>query len=197
KRRVQPGGTSGTPLTTATSCFALLPRPAFLHALPRTPKRQRIRRHIFRDAACGCDVSAPSNLYRRHQRRVAADERAILDHRLVFLLAVVIAGDGARPDVHAFPDFRVAQIAEVIGLRTLAQLGFLRLDEVPQVSPFAHLASRPHMSVRTEDSPRPHPRVFHDRSRLHRYTIAKDRIPDDAVRAEAAIRAHLRLTQQL
>src|SRR5208337_3279570 len=119
-------------------------------------------RHIFGDAASGRDVSAASNPYRRHQRRVAADEHSILDDRLVLVHAVVVAGDGARAYVHAFTDFRVAQIAEVIRLRTLAQLDFLGLDKVPQVSAFAHLTARAHMSVGSEDGIRGHARVFHD-----------------------------------
>jgi len=49
----------------------------------------------------------------------------------VLVHAVVIASDRARADVHAFNRFsRVAQITEVIRLRTLAQLDLLGFDEV-------------------------------------------------------------------
>src|SRR5208337_5029403 len=106
-------------------------------------------------------------------------------------------GDGARAYIDAFTDFRVAQIAEMVRLRTLAQLDFLGLDEVPQVSVFAHLASGAHMSVRPKHRSRSHARVFHDRSRLYRDAVAQDGISDHAIRADAAIRADLRMTQQL
>src|ERR1035438_4232439 len=109
----------------------LLPRPAFLHALSRPPERQRIGRNIFRDATRRRDISSPSNLYRRHQRRIAPNEHAIFDDRGVLVDAIVITGDSTGADVYAFTNFRIAQIAEVIRLRSLAQLDFLGLDEVP------------------------------------------------------------------
>src|SRR5450631_840087 len=154
--------------------LALLPRPALFRALPGTPERQRIRRHIFGDAACCRDVSAASNLYWRHQRRVAADEHAIFDDRLVLVDAIVIAGDGTCTDVYAFSDFRVAQIAEVILLRTLAQLDFLGLDKVSHVGAFAHIGPRAQMRVGSKYGFRADARIFHDRPRLHRDAIAND-----------------------
>src|SRR5208282_6176290 len=111
-----------TPLAALFFPFlALCPRPAFLHALSRTSERQRIRRNILGDATCGRDIGAASNLYRRDQGRVAADEHTIFDHGLVLAHTIVIAGDGARAYIDAFTDFRVAQIAEMVRLRTLAQ----------------------------------------------------------------------------
>ena len=57
----------------------------------------------------------------------------------VLVDAVVVAGDGARPDVHAFADVRVAQVGEMIRLRSFAYFDLLRLDKISQVSVFAHL----------------------------------------------------------
>src|SRR5260370_15786713 len=126
-------GTPGSPLMTlALLRVALRPGPAFFHALPRAPERQRILRHIVRDATGGRDVGAASNLYRRHQRRVTADKSPIFDDRFVFVHAIVVAGAGTRADVHVFTDFPIAQISEGVRPRTLAQLALLRLDDLPQ-----------------------------------------------------------------
>src|SRR5690606_40670860 len=43
---------------------------------------------------------------------------------------VIVAGDGARADVHLRADGGVADIAQVIDLRRLPDLGVLRLDEI-------------------------------------------------------------------
>src|SRR3546814_12514737 len=58
------------------------------------------------------------------------DEGAGADRRAVLQEAVVVAGDGAGADVGGGADGGVAQIAQVVGLGALAQLGVLDLDEV-------------------------------------------------------------------
>src|SRR5580704_11839107 len=118
------------PLLLLLRRFALCLGPAFFYGLSSTSERKRVRRHLFGDATCGRDVGAAANRYWRHQRRIAADEHAILDDRSVFVDTVVVAGDGARADVHAFTDFRVSQVAEVIRLGTLTQFDFLGLDKI-------------------------------------------------------------------
>src|ERR1700687_4071231 len=174
----QPGGRAGPSSSPLPAFFflrfALGPRPALFDALSRTPERQRIRRHVFCDAARRRDIGAAPNLYRRHQRRIAADEHAIFDHCLMFVHAVVIAGDRARADVYAFSDFRVAEIAEMVRLRTLAQLDFLGLDKVSHASTLAHITSGAQMRVRSEDTSRADARIFHDRPLLHCDTVADD-----------------------
>jgi len=112
-------------------CLAFGPRPTLLHALPRPPERQRIRRNIVRNTTRGRNVRSPPNLDRRNQRRIAADEHAIFDDCLVLVDSVVIARDRPRANVHAFTDFRVAQIAQVIRLRSLASLIFLVSTKFP------------------------------------------------------------------
>ena len=66
--------------------------------------------------------------------------------------AVIVAGDGAGANVDSRADFRVAQISEMVGLRSLAQLDLLGLDEVADVRALADLAARPQMRVRSDES---------------------------------------------
>src|SRR5215813_11252816 len=88
--------------------------------------RQRAGRNVLADRGAAADVCALADRDRRHQLRVAADERAVLDRRLVFLLAVVVARDRAGADVHLRADRRVAEIREMPGLRAGAEHGLLQ-----------------------------------------------------------------------
>src|SRR6266850_8470108 len=77
----------------------LLHPPVLVDLLPARDA-ERSGRHVFDDRRSRRDVGALPHAHRRHQLRVAADERAVLDHRLVLVRAVVIARDGSRADVH-------------------------------------------------------------------------------------------------
>ena len=81
------------------------------------------------------DVCAFPHADRRDQLRVAADEGAVFDHRLVLVLAVVVAGDRARADVHVGADRRVAQIRQVIGLRPGPSVVFFSSTKLPILAP--------------------------------------------------------------
>src|SRR3546814_19531162 len=70
------------------------------------------------------------------------DEGAGADRRAVLQEAVVVAGDGAGADVGGGADGGVAQIAQVVGLGALAQLGVLDLDEVDDMGAAAELGPR-------------------------------------------------------
>ena len=89
-----------------------------------------IGRHVLGDHAAGGDEGARPDRHRRDQRTVGADEGAGADHRLVFGVAVVVAGDGARADIGALAHLGVAQIGEVIGLGPGGELQVLGLDEI-------------------------------------------------------------------
>src|SRR5689334_19400702 len=78
--------------------------------------RQRLGRDALTNRAAAADVRAFADRYRRHQLRVAADERAVLDRRLVLLLAVEIAGDGAGADIHLLADHGIPEVRQVAGL---------------------------------------------------------------------------------
>ncbi len=67
-----------------------------------------------RDDGVAADVDG------RDQGAVGADERAFADLRLVFEIAVIIAGDRARADVRACANIGVAQIGQVVGLGAFA-----------------------------------------------------------------------------
>ena len=94
----------------------LLPRPAAQPALTTWRARPRASApggHVLGDGAARADVGALAHRDRRHQRGVAADEGAGLDAGGVLVGAVVVAGDGAGPDVDARAHRGVADVGEV------------------------------------------------------------------------------------
>src|SRR6202022_4009387 len=56
--------------------------------------------HVLADGGAAAHVSALAHRHRRDELRVRADEGAVLDGGGVLVGAVVVAGDGARADVH-------------------------------------------------------------------------------------------------
>ena len=61
------------------------------------------------------DGSAFADRHRRHQLRVGANEHIVLDHGLVLVGAVIVAGDGSSANVDPAADGRVADITQVTG----------------------------------------------------------------------------------
>ena len=94
-------GGAARKLNALYSGFFLAPlrHPAGLVHLTSAAQRERAWRNLFRDHAARADVAVRADLKRRDQGRVAADERTLADAGLVLLLAVVVAGDGARADI--------------------------------------------------------------------------------------------------
>ena len=93
-------------------------------------------RHVFRDRRAGADVGALADSHRRNQLRIAADERAVLDDRLVLVLAVVVADDRARPDVDVGADRGVAEIGQMVGLRARRRaIVFFNSTKLPTLAP--------------------------------------------------------------
>src|ERR1700722_2298168 len=111
----------------------------------------------------------------------------------MFAYTVIIAGDGPRANVHLLADVGIAQIGEVIRLRTFSQLDFLGLHEIPEMSVLSYVAPRTHVGVRSKNSAVGHPRIFHNGARLHHNVIPEDGIANNAVRADAAIGPDLRI----
>src|SRR5690606_20568965 len=107
-----------------------LRHPALLHDLLGPGGREGARGNVAHHGGPGAHVGAVSHAHRRHELRIAADEDVATEHGLVLVLAVVIAGDGSRPDVRVFADVRVADVAEVVRLGALLEARVLRLDEV-------------------------------------------------------------------
>src|SRR5579885_302317 len=80
--------------------------------------RERLVGDVLRHGRAGGDLGAPAHLHGRDQVDVGADEGLRGDRRLVLLLAVVVAGDRARADVDVLGDLGVADVGEVVDLRT-------------------------------------------------------------------------------
>src|SRR6266480_6746788 len=95
--------------------FAEFFRPARLFRLLGAGYRERILGDCFRDDTARADIGAVLDLHRRHQRGVRSDENAGADIGVVFVEAVVIAGNRARPNVRAGAHPRIAEIGEMIG----------------------------------------------------------------------------------
>jgi len=95
---------------------------------------------------------AIADLDRRHQCAVGADEGPFADGRAVLGGAIVVTGDRPRPDVDAAANLRVAQISQVIRLRSFAQARLLRLDKIADVRTLPDVTSR--SQVRERPDPR-------------------------------------------
>src|SRR6185437_2219686 len=79
------------------------------------------------------DRGVVADLHRRDQGGVGTDEGAVANLGDVLVHTVVIAGDGARPDIHVGADPRVTQVGEVVRLAAFAELGLFGFDEVADV----------------------------------------------------------------
>src|SRR5215470_108799 len=95
----------------------LLCRPTLFVGLARTPNTQRVGRNIVRNCRAGSDVSAIPDTNRRDEDRVAADENLVANRGRVFVHAVVVAGDGAGPDVCFGAEFGVADVGKMRNFR--------------------------------------------------------------------------------
>src|SRR5664280_2745334 len=176
---------------------APLRRPAFFGDLAAAPQRQCIVGNVFRDARSRPDVGALSDSNRRNQGGIASNERAVFNRRAVLVHAIVIAGDGARPDVDAFANFGVAKIGEVVGLGTFAQPRLLGLHEVADVRAFANVAPGPQMRVRSELRAVAHHGIFQNAARPNQNSVADFAVGDDGVRPNTAVGADLGLANEL
>src|SRR5258705_1426707 len=104
--------------------------------------RQAVGFDVLGDHRPGADNRALADRHRGNQRGVRADERARADHRAVLAESVVIAGDRAGPDVGPRPDFRVADVGQVIDLGAFADLRLLQFDEVADLAALAEFGAR-------------------------------------------------------
>ena len=102
------------------------------------------------------DDGTIANSHRRHQRRVGADKRARADVGVVLAETIIVAGDGARPDVGPRADTGVADIAQVVDLGSGLDHRFLDLDEVADVDALMQVGARPQAGIRAETGVRGH-----------------------------------------
>src|SRR6476469_1826063 len=129
--------------------------PARFLDLPPAPERQRVRRDILGDDGAGADISAGPDFYRRHERRVGADEGVRADFGAVLGIAIVIARDRAGAKVAGGADRCIADIAQVVHLGAAADLGGFDLDEIANLRTLLEVRSRTEPSKGPTDTPLP------------------------------------------
>ena len=97
-------------------------------AFPRYGKR--LIGHIPRDDGTSAYEGSRTDGHGRNKGSIAANEGIFAYMRLKLVLAVIVAGDGARADVRTGPYLGITEVREVIGLRPFAETGFLELDKI-------------------------------------------------------------------
>src|SRR5262245_48186402 len=124
-------------LKSAISAFLLLPllNPPLDVALLAGAHRKRSGWDVLTDGGAGSDVRVFPDGNRCDELRIAADESALLDCRLLFRHPVIVAGDrpGANVDVGA--NLCITQVCQVHRLRAGAQTGSFDLDKVADLHP--------------------------------------------------------------
>src|SRR5438128_7069489 len=80
--------------------FLHRPLPAWNGYLADPRDSEDIRRRILGQRRARAQCSAMTDSDRCDKLRVGADEDAVLDHRVMFVDAIVVAGDGPGTDVH-------------------------------------------------------------------------------------------------
>src|SRR5690606_27640572 len=113
--------------------------------------RQSVGLNVLRHHAAGGDHGAVTDLHRRHQGRIRADEGAGADIGVILAETVVVAGDRAGADIGFGTDAGIADIGQVIDLGAGLDARLLHLDEI------ADMRLRPDLGARTQ------PRVRADR----------------------------------
>src|SRR6185369_1075379 len=71
-------------------------------------QRELVGRRVLGERGARAQRCAAPHAHRRHQLRVRTDEHVVLDDGAVLVDAVVVAGDGTRPDVDVLADAGVA-----------------------------------------------------------------------------------------
>src|SRR4029078_11426175 len=137
--------------------------------------RQLARGHILGHHGAGTGLGACTDLARRDDHRIDADERAIADRRPMLLGAVEVRGDRAGTDVGVLADLGIAEVAHVVLLRAGAQVAGLELGIVADLGATTDDAARAQVAVRTDG------RLVLDDGRLD------DRPPDTRAAADRRI----------
>src|SRR5580765_1307990 len=109
-------------------------RPALFGGLPSSSNSERVRGNILGNCRTRRDIRAVANSYRRHQHRIAADEDAIPNGRLVFVDAVIVAGNCTGSDIGLGSELGVADVGKVGNLTAFANHRFFCFHEVSYAS---------------------------------------------------------------
>ena len=100
-----------------------------------------MRRRVFGDGGAGADGGTLRYCYRRDQLSIGADKNIVLDDRLVFIGAVVIARNRAGTDVDVLSDYGVADVTQVIRLAAGGDGAIFDFDEITDMDVFGKLGS--------------------------------------------------------
>src|SRR3954454_2760513 len=146
--------------------------PSIAPLLAAATDTERIGGHVIGDHRAGAHHGTIANSHRRHQRRVGADERPGADVGVVLAETVIVAGDGARPDVGPRADTGVADIAQVVDLGSGLDHRLLDLDEVADVDALAQVSTRPQAGIRAEGGARIHLTALEVTEPLDLHTVA-------------------------
>ena len=159
--------------------------PAADGRLPRACDGQFPGRRIGADGRAGADGGVLADRYGRDQGAVRADKSAVLNDGTMFVRAVVVAGDRAGADVDCRTDGRIADIAQVIRLRIVADYRVLHLDEVANVRAGMDFRTGTQARVRTDDAGAVSDDAVEIAVRLHDGAGGERGIADAAERADA------------
>src|SRR4030066_1918259 len=106
-------------LTLSSQIFFCQP---FLCQLSDPAQDKRAFRDILSNSGSCSDKRTFPYPDRRHKLGVASYKDIILNDRLMFFYAVIVACYGSCADIHPFPYGRITDICEVVGLGAFAYL---------------------------------------------------------------------------
>src|SRR5258705_9194469 len=118
------------PVSSRGKFAASFHRPAFFVDLVAARNTQRFRRNIFADCRARGDVRPITDFHRCDQHRIAADKNAIADPGLMFIYAIVVAGDGTRADVGLRSEPGIANIRKMWNFAAFADHCFFGFNEI-------------------------------------------------------------------
>src|SRR3984893_17184315 len=113
--------------------FPERPCPAGFFYLARAGQRQRIGRDVLRNHGPRSDIGAITNLDRRHQGAIRADERMRANLRAIFGEAVVIASNRSSADIRPVPTARTSNVSQMANRCAGPNIRGLPLDEIADV----------------------------------------------------------------
>jgi len=111
--------------------------------------------------------------------------------------AVVVASDGARADVRARADARVAQVRQVHGLDAFAENALLHFHEISHARVFFQARAVAEMRERPDLRPAREVARNHHRVRLDEHVVFEHGVSQHAAGANRAARADARFSQEL
>src|SRR5688572_11735160 len=128
---------------------------------------ERISFHVFYHDRTRPRHRSATDLNRRDKHRIATDPNVVTDPSLVFVLAVVIASDGSRPDVRVLADGRVTEVSQMTRFRARSERRLFELYKIP------YLGLRLHLCIAAQVRHRSYSAVVSD-LRIHDHAVVED-----------------------